>query len=41
MIERGRRLELTKLMGMGQRRKEQQQRTIGRTTVSKGPMEKL
>jgi hypothetical protein len=33
--------ELTKLMGMGQPRKEQQQQTIGRTRVSKGPLGKL
>ena len=38
MTERGRERELTKLMGMEQRRKEQQQQTIGRTTVSKGPL---
>jgi hypothetical protein len=46
MTERGRERELTKLMGMEQRRKEQrrkeqQQQTIGRTIVSKGPLGKL
>jgi len=38
---RARQRELTKVMGMGKRRQKQQRRTIERTTVSKGPLEKL